>query len=162
MTENNLRVGDAERDETTARLAEHFAAGRLDRAEFDARTTQALAARTRGELNQVMADLPVVPATPQRPTPMNPVQPPVSGKREAVAQWRRSMLAPWAIFAVFFVVLWLATGAGYFWPMWPIMGWGLGVALSGFKVHTEVEAPPTDPHRQLPGPDQRGHHHGHP
>jgi hypothetical protein len=27
------------------------------------------------------------------------------------------------------VFIWLTTGAGYFWPQWPIAGWGLVVAL---------------------------------
>jgi ABC-type phosphate transport system auxiliary subunit len=25
------------------------------------------------------------------------------------------------------VALWALSGAGYFWPVWPIMGWGIGV-----------------------------------
>ena len=25
------------------------------------------------------------------------------------------------------IVIWAATGAGYFWPIWPILGWGLGL-----------------------------------
>jgi hypothetical protein len=25
------------------------------------------------------------------------------------------------------IVIWLATGAGYFWPIWPMLGWGIGV-----------------------------------
>ena len=29
------------------------------------------------------------------------------------------------------VVIWLLTGAGYFWPMWPMMGWGIGLASHG-------------------------------
>lgn len=32
------------------------------------------------------------------------------------------------------VVVWAMTGAGYFWPIWPILGWGLGVALSAARV----------------------------
>ena len=25
------------------------------------------------------------------------------------------------------IAIWAATGMGYFWPMWPILGWGIGV-----------------------------------
>ena len=25
------------------------------------------------------------------------------------------------------VVIWALTGAGYFWPIWPMLGWGIGV-----------------------------------
>ena len=26
------------------------------------------------------------------------------------------------------VAIWALTGAGYFWPIWPMLGWGVGVA----------------------------------
>lgn len=26
------------------------------------------------------------------------------------------------------VLIWALTSAGYFWPVWPILGWGIGVA----------------------------------
>ena len=32
---------------------------------------------------------------------------------------------------VFLVGVWLAVGGGYFWPIWPILGWGLAVGLQG-------------------------------
>lgn len=35
------------------------------------------------------------------------------------------------------VVIWAATGAGYFWPIWPIAGWGVGVALHGWTVYQQ-------------------------
>jgi hypothetical protein len=25
------------------------------------------------------------------------------------------------------IAIWAATGAGYFWPVWPMMGWGIGL-----------------------------------
>lgn len=27
------------------------------------------------------------------------------------------------------VLIWFATGAGYFWPMWPILGWGIAIGI---------------------------------
>src|SRR5689334_9154278 len=27
------------------------------------------------------------------------------------------------------------TGGQYFWPIWPLMGWGLGLAIHGFMVY---------------------------
>ncbi|MCL2386476.1 MAG: 2TM domain-containing protein [Defluviitaleaceae bacterium] len=36
---------------------------------------------------------------------------------------------------IFLVLLHLATDrGGYFWPIWPIMGWGLGVAIHAVSV----------------------------
>jgi hypothetical protein len=53
-----LRASDAERDLAAAELGEHFQAGRLDQAEFDERVSAALRARTRRDLNGLLADLP--------------------------------------------------------------------------------------------------------
>jgi signal transduction histidine kinase len=35
-------------------------------------------------------------------------------------------------FAVFFVLVWVAGGMGYFWPVWPIWGWGAAVLIHFF------------------------------
>ena len=35
------------------------------------------------------------------------------------------------------VVIWAATGAGYFWPIWVIAGWGIGLAAHAWRVHGE-------------------------
>jgi eukaryotic-like serine/threonine-protein kinase len=32
---------------------------------------------------------------------------------------------------VFLIGIWAASGGGYFWPVWSILGWGLGVAAHG-------------------------------
>lgn len=61
------RIGDAEREVATARLGDHFAAGRLDHAEYDERLDAIWSARTRADLDQVFWDLPVLAAP--RPAP---------------------------------------------------------------------------------------------
>ena len=33
------------------------------------------------------------------------------------------------------VVIWAMTGAGYFWPVFPILGWGIGVFFNGWDVY---------------------------
>lgn len=35
---------------------------------------------------------------------------------------------------VFFVVIWLVAGGGFFWPIFIIAGWGLGLALHAWSV----------------------------
>ena len=66
-----LRAADADRDTTLAELSDHFQAGRLTLQEFDERSAQALTARTMGDLDGLMADLPAgaepVPATAAAP-----------------------------------------------------------------------------------------------
>jgi Domain of unknown function (DUF1707) len=63
MTENYLpaemRASDSDRDAVVSDLSEHFQAGRLTAGEFDERMGRALAARTWGELRDLLADLSV-------------------------------------------------------------------------------------------------------
>ena len=33
------------------------------------------------------------------------------------------------------VVIWAASGAGYFWPIWPIAGWGIALAFHARTVY---------------------------
>jgi hypothetical protein len=53
-----MRVGDAEREATAAELREHYASGRLTLDELNDRLDKAFAARTRGDLDALMRDLP--------------------------------------------------------------------------------------------------------
>jgi DUF1707 SHOCT-like domain/Cell wall-active antibiotics response LiaF, C-terminal len=54
----SLRVSDAERDVTLKQLQEHAAVGRLTLDELEDRASQALAAKTRGDLAVLTSDLP--------------------------------------------------------------------------------------------------------
>lgn len=53
-----MRVSDAEREAAAAELQEHFASGRLNQDELNERLAAAFAARTRGDVNALFADLP--------------------------------------------------------------------------------------------------------
>jgi 2TM domain len=35
----------------------------------------------------------------------------------------------------FLVVIWAVTSGGYFWPIFPILGWGIGVAANAWDVY---------------------------
>ena len=71
MTENYLlaemRASDSDRDAVVSDLSEHLQAGRLTAGEFDERMGRALAARTWGELRDLLADLPATRPAPQAP-----------------------------------------------------------------------------------------------
>ena len=54
---DGVLASDTDRDEATRILADAFAAGRLTSAELEERTTHALAARTHGELDDLLAGL---------------------------------------------------------------------------------------------------------
>jgi Domain of unknown function (DUF1707) len=56
--DDRMRVSDADREQVTARLREHFAEGRLSQEELDERVTAALNAKTFGDLRRIMHDLP--------------------------------------------------------------------------------------------------------
>jgi hypothetical protein len=60
-----MKASDADRDAVVSDLSEHFQAGRLTAGEFEHRTGRALAARTWGELRDLLHDLPASPAGPR-------------------------------------------------------------------------------------------------
>jgi uncharacterized membrane protein len=64
-----LRIGDTERDQAIAALGEHYARGRLSRPEFDDRSDAVAAAKTRGDLASLFADLPEPTPEAVRPQP---------------------------------------------------------------------------------------------
>jgi hypothetical protein len=65
-----LRASDAERDAAVQRLQGAFAEGRLDDAEFDQRMRAALTARTHGDLDALLTDLPAAAGAALRPAPV--------------------------------------------------------------------------------------------
>jgi DUF1707 SHOCT-like domain len=101
--DDRIRASDADRDRVTARLREHFAAGRLSHDELDERVSAALHARTFGELRRLMADLPEpMPAPAGRPWP-----------QPAAPRWAarpRSPLLPLVLIALIAAVLLPAGG----------------------------------------------------
>lgn len=73
-----LRASDADRELIAERLRQAATEGRLDADELDERLGAALSARTYGELDVVVADLPAPRATLSRPSGGGPtVRPPV-------------------------------------------------------------------------------------
>lgn len=69
MNDDQLRIGDAEREQAAAALGEHYAQGRLSVEEHAERLDRIWAARTRADLRPVFRDLPgwYGPAAPARP-----------------------------------------------------------------------------------------------
>jgi|HubBroStandDraft_6_1064221.scaffolds.fasta_scaffold30590_2 hypothetical protein len=55
---DDLRVGDSERQAVADELREHYAQGRLNLEEFERRLDAAFAAKTRGDLDKLISDLP--------------------------------------------------------------------------------------------------------
>ena len=98
-------------------LREHGAAGRLDVEELEQRVGAAYAARTHGELRDLLRDLPAAAPAPARRPAARPARGHESG---------------WPAFVavnVLLVAIWAFTGAGYFWPAWVIAWWGFALVM---------------------------------
>ena len=118
-----VRIGDAERDRVIDQLADHHAAGRLTLAEFEDRMAAASTARTGADLALLTADLPPLPSPPALRSPARPA---ARGFRLDPAV--RTYLAVMALLWLIWLVTAVAGGASYPWPIWPMLGWGIGVA----------------------------------
>ena len=103
-----MRASDADRDAVVSDLSQHFQAGRLTVGELDERTGRALAARTWGELAELVADLPAASSG----------QPPPASRR--VAPPLIPVLAGLGIAAVVLMAL-THTGWGLIWLLWPVL-----------------------------------------
>lgn len=91
--------------------------GRLDVHEFDERVSRVYTARTYGELTPLLSDLPA-----QRISPS-------TEPRGRIPQWVLIMWTPWVFVNLLCVLIWLATGMGYFWPFWVEAPWGLALCI---------------------------------
>ena len=41
----------------------------------------------------------------------------------------------YTLFNGFLVVIWAVMGAGFFWPVFPIVGWGIAVVMNAWEVY---------------------------
>lgn len=124
MSSPELRIADADRDRTVERLRAAAAEGRLDPDELEERLSRALAARTQGELDAVLGDLP----EPRVPAP--------APDRSLVL---RERTAAFLVPNVVCIAVWAATGAGSFWPGWVLLGTGIAFAVFLIKFVLRVE-----------------------
>jgi len=97
---NDVRASDAERDSAAAALREHFVQGRLTLEELLGRLDTALTARTRGQLDGVLADL---PSRKERPEPAlpEPAEPEFPARFAAIAVLI-IVMAVWLVLAAWF------------------------------------------------------------
>jgi hypothetical protein len=114
-----MKASDADRDAVLSDLSEHFQAGRLTADEFEDRTGQALAARTWGELRDLLQDLPTSPAGPRVP---------VTGTAGAPPQrpLGRMVLVPIAVLTGIAIAVAMSAGTaharwGILWLLLPVL-----------------------------------------
>ena len=109
------RVGDADRNRTADLLREAHVAGYLTLEELDERLGTALAARPRGALDRLSADLPPEGRAGQEPGRRPPPRQAPAFPPEAV--W----LLPLAVVVVGLLVLAVVTTRGFFFFPWPLL-----------------------------------------
>lgn len=126
----NLRASDADRDRTASLLREHHAAGRLTPEEFADRLDRALEAKTIGEIDGLLSDLPGIDlyrlpdaALTRQPLQARPV-PAAYGHRTA---WRTAW-GVWLAVAAVCLVVWGLSGGDTSWQLWIAGVWGAGMA----------------------------------
>jgi hypothetical protein len=106
------RIGDDERERASTELRSHFAAGRLDVDEFSARLEEVWAARTAGDVNRALRDMP---------------RPQVVAYRPARYARRPPLFLP---VAAILLGVWLLAHPGRpFLPIWPLLVWATIVLL---------------------------------
>ncbi len=111
------RVGDAERARTVDLLKEAHVAGYLDLSEIDDRLSAALAAKTRADLDKLVADLPPEWRARQAGEPATPA-PGRRRTREVAPQLAHAVPVLVTVAIVALVVL--AISRGFFFP-WPLL-----------------------------------------
>ena len=127
-----MKASDADRDAVLSDLSEHFQVGRLTAEEFDDRTGRALAARTWGELRDLLQDLPGSSAGPRVPvtatTGTLPHRP-----------HGRTALAPIAVLAGIGIAVAVSAGTAH--PRWGILWLVLPVLLIARRMTCCAGAP---------------------
>ncbi len=111
---SELRASDADRERVAERLRAAAGEGRLTADELEERLERAFSGKTGAELAPLVADLPATVSSPG----------PTAGRRRGPD---RDHLRAYVAVNLLLVAIWALTGAGYFWPIWPILGWGIGV-----------------------------------
>jgi hypothetical protein len=134
MGREDMRAGDTDRKAVADQLKTALDEGRLDLGEYDERIQRTYAAKTFGDLDGLLDDLPgTVPVQRSQVQPTAPAGAPAAtaGQRSTgnqVAHW----VGPYAGVILVCVLIWLITSlsAGhltYFWPVWMLIPLILGV-----------------------------------
>jgi fatty acid desaturase len=96
----------------------------LESGEYETRLQAAFAAHTVADLRQLVADLPLAQLRRNDPRRRE-------ARRVAARRGVQLHLAGYLAMVVIVLTVWLAVGltadAWYFWPVWPILGAGIGV-----------------------------------
>jgi len=134
----SIRAGDRERDQTANQLGSALAQGYLEMGEYETRLAAAFAAHTTAELGELVADLPLGQLRRNDPRRRE-------ARRAAARRGVQIHLAGYLAMVVIVLTVWLAVGltagAWYFWPVWPILGAGIGVLGHALPIRHAFACP---------------------
>ena len=76
-------------------------------------------------------------STPDRPAETDPRDEARRLARKRVQSKRdlSSHVVAYLVVNAFLVVVWWLSGQGYFWPVWVMAGWGIGLVLNVWEVY---------------------------
>ncbi|WP_153024496.1 DUF1707 SHOCT-like domain-containing protein [Glycomyces albidus] len=173
MTDDRLRISNADRDLAIQQLQAALDEGRIDLAEFDERAKAVYGAKTNAELDIVFEDLPGgrpkagevatastsavdAPAEPARAASSAPDKP--RGIRLKDVPALRGLVTVGLICTGVWFATWIGTGEPtYFWPIWPILGLGIATIVQVVNLGFDGRGDDEDGS----GRDDRGHGGGH-
>jgi Domain of unknown function (DUF1707) len=137
-TDPRIRASDDDRDRTATLLREHHAAGQLTPEEFNERLDKTFAAKTMGDLDGLLSDLPGIDLYRLPGHGLSRGQTP--GNSSALAAMASSGMASrphgrlspawgaawgsWLTLSTVLVVIWAIGGMGYPWFAWIAGPWG--------------------------------------
>ena len=127
------RLSYAERDAVAARLRTAVGEGRITLDELEDRLRVVYGARSAAELLPVTADLP--PSTEE-------LQAVAKAGRRRRRKAFNAHLVPYLSVNGFLWMIWALTGHGFPWPLFPMGGWGIGLASHAavaFGDHAEAD-----------------------
>ena len=141
-----IRASDADRDRTAALLREHHAAGRLTADEFQERLDKVYKAKTLGELDDLLADLPAIDlyklpdASLDRGRRGGSGPPPLPWMMTRLTPAWRAALGSWLSVSLIAFFVWLLSGhPANLWFLWVAGPYGLvllGRWVSGDVPHS--------------------------
>lgn len=134
MGRDEMRAGDSDRQAVADKLKKALDEGRLDIVEYDERLQKTYAAKTYGDLEGLLDDLPGTSVSPRaQAEPVAGAQPaaaPAVSKRPG--QLIKAGLGGFGGIFVVGSVIWLVTSLGsghmqYFWPVWLLIPMLFGI-----------------------------------
>ena len=114
-----MRISDLDRELAARRLCDAAGAGVLGVSELEWRLDKVLSAATHGQLEALLLDLPAPPSV----------------RGSAVRDWLRAHVGAFVIVNSGLASIWAAAGFGYFWPVWPLIGWGMLISGHAYAAH---------------------------